>query len=167
MVELERHARNEAQSASRAKDEFLAMISHELRTPLNAVVGWISMLRTGAVPEDRRAHALETIERNARLQVQLIEDLLDISRLSMAKRASSAHGSPFILSSLAWWIRSARRRSPRLAAAHDDPFIGTPVRADAARIQRSSGTLVSNANQFTPPGGRVGSRWPATTAAHG
>ena len=156
MVELERHARNEAQSASRAKDEFLAMISHELRTPLNAVVGWISMLRSGAVGEDRRAHALETIERNARLQVQLIEDLLDISRLSMGKTRLDLRAVALdtVVGGVVDSLRPAAeaRGLQLLTIIHSS---GNTVRADAARIQQIVWNLVSNAIKFTPPGGRV------------
>jgi signal transduction histidine kinase len=156
MVELERHARTEAQSASRAKDEFLTMISHELRTPLNAVVGWVSMLRNGAVREERRAHALETIERNARLQVQLIEDLLDISRLSMGKTRLDLR--PVALSAVIAGVVDSLRpaadaRGLQLHIAIDSSRAN--VRADAARLQQIVWNLVSNAIKFTPPGGRV------------
>jgi signal transduction histidine kinase len=156
MVELERHARNEAQSASRAKDEFLTMISHELRTPLNAVVGWVSMLRNGAVREERRAHALETIERNARLQAQLIDDLLDISRLSMGKTRLDLR--PVALDGVVAGVVDSLRpaadvRGLKLHTAIDSSRAN--VRADAARIQQIVWNLVSNAIKFTPPGGRV------------
>jgi CHASE1-domain containing sensor protein len=80
----ERHAA-ELRAADRAKDEFLAVLSHELRTPLNAILGWLSMLRSGSVREDRRTHALEVIDRNARTQAQLIDDLLEVSRILMGK----------------------------------------------------------------------------------
>jgi signal transduction histidine kinase/ActR/RegA family two-component response regulator len=156
MVELERHARNEAQMASRAKDEFLAMISHELRTPLNAVVGWVSMLRSGAVREDRHAHALETIERNARLQVQLIEDLLDISRLAMGKTRLDLRAVALdaVVAGVVESLRpAAEARGLQLnTSLHQG---GNTVRADAARLQQIVWNLVSNAIKFTPPGGRV------------
>jgi signal transduction histidine kinase len=80
----ERHAM-ELRAADRAKDEFLAVLSHELRTPLNVVLGWLSMLRSGGVREDRQAHALDIIDRNARTQAQLIDDLLEVSRILMGK----------------------------------------------------------------------------------
>ena len=85
LVTLEREARAEAQQADRAKDEFLATLSHELRTPLNAMLGWITMLRAGKVRQERRADALDVIERNARTQARLIEDLLDVSRIIAGK----------------------------------------------------------------------------------
>jgi signal transduction histidine kinase/ActR/RegA family two-component response regulator len=156
MVELERHARSEAQSASRAKDEFLTMISHELRTPLNAVVGWVSMLRSGAVREERHAHALETIERNARLQVQLIEDLLDISRLSMGKTRLDLRAVALdaVVAGVVDSLRpAAEARGLQLHTTIDSPR--SMVRGDAARIQQIVWNLVSNAIKFTPPGGRV------------
>ena len=156
MVELERHARNEAQSASRAKDEFLTTISHELRTPLNAVVGWVSMLRSGAVREERRAHALETIERNARLQVQLIEDLLDVSRLSMGKTRLDLRA--VALDSVVAAVVDSLRPAAEARGVQLQTTIHAPrntVRADAARMQQIVWNLVSNAIKFTPPGGRI------------
>ena len=81
----EQAARQEADRANRLKDEFLATISHELRTPLNAILGWVQLLRTGRLDTDARERALETIERNARAQSELIEDLLDMSRIISGK----------------------------------------------------------------------------------
>src|SRR5499426_286213 len=86
----ERHA-TELRAADRAKDEFLAVLSHELRTPLNVVLGWLSMLRNGSVREDRYAHALDIIDRNARTQAQLIDDLLEVSRILMGKMRLDKH----------------------------------------------------------------------------
>src|SRR6185295_14444871 len=77
----ERDARREAEAANRLKDEFLATLSHELRTPLNAILGWTSMLKQDALDEDARARALEIIDRNARSQQQLINDILDVSKI--------------------------------------------------------------------------------------
>ena len=81
----EREAREAAEAANRAKDEFLATLSHELRTPLNAMVGWTHMLRSRTLPPDKEQKALETIERNARAQAELIEDILDVSRIIAGK----------------------------------------------------------------------------------
>src|ERR1019366_2009781 len=81
LFEAERRARTDAETANRAKDQFLATMSHELRTPLNAISGWVQMLRSGTLTPDRHAHAIRVIERNARLQEQLIGDLLDMSRV--------------------------------------------------------------------------------------
>src|SRR4029079_13699003 len=85
LVVEERQAREEAQAANRAKDEFLATLSHELRTPLNAMVGWTRMLRTRTLSPEKAQKALETIERNARAQAELIEDILDVSRIITGK----------------------------------------------------------------------------------
>src|SRR5262245_36972216 len=81
----EQEARAEAERASRIKDEFLATVSHELRTPLTSMIGWSRMLREGRLDEVHTAHALETIERNAQSQAQLVEDLLDVSRIISGK----------------------------------------------------------------------------------
>src|SRR5215470_6159828 len=81
----ERTARGEAERANQAKDEFLASLSHELRTPLSSILGWARMLRTGALGDDKRAQALDAIERNSQRQAQLIEDLLDVSRIATGK----------------------------------------------------------------------------------
>jgi signal transduction histidine kinase len=74
-------ASQRAEDANRAKDDFLATVSHELRTPLNAIVGWVTLLKNGSVPAERQLRAFETIDRNARAQTQLIDDLLDVSRI--------------------------------------------------------------------------------------
>ena len=85
LLERESHARQQAEEASRLKEEFLATVSHELRTPLNAVVGWSRLLRSGQLDADGTAHAVEVIERNAAAQRQIIEDLLDVSRIITGK----------------------------------------------------------------------------------
>uniref|UniRef100_A0ACD5GXG5 Histidine kinase dimerization/phospho-acceptor domain-containing protein n=1 Tax=Desertifilum tharense IPPAS B-1220 TaxID=1781255 RepID=A0ACD5GXG5_9CYAN len=85
LLKREQAARGAAEAANRIKDEFLAVLSHELRTPLNPIVGWVRLLRTRKFNEAKIAQALETIERNALLQTQLIEDLLDVSRILRGK----------------------------------------------------------------------------------
>ena len=85
MLERERSARADAEKANRLKDEFLATVSHEIRTPLNAVIGWSRMLRSGRLDERSANHALEVVERNARSQKQIIEDILDVSRVITGK----------------------------------------------------------------------------------
>src|SRR5204863_4245459 len=87
----EREAREAAEAANRAKDEFLATLSHELRTPLNAMVGWTHMLRARTLPPDKEQKALETIERSARAQAELIEDILDVSRIIAGKLRIDIH----------------------------------------------------------------------------
>src|SRR5439155_2608462 len=78
----EREARLEAERATRAKDEFLAVLSHELRAPLNSMVGWATLLKTGSLSEEKRARAIENVERSARAQARLVDDLLDLSRIA-------------------------------------------------------------------------------------
>src|SRR6202030_1197052 len=85
LLESEREARSQAERASRVKDDFLATLSHELRTPLNAVLGWANILRQGNVQGEELQQGLDTIERNTRVQAQLIEDLLDMSRIISGK----------------------------------------------------------------------------------
>ena len=85
LFEMTQQERRRAEEASRAKDELLSVTSHELRTPLNAILGWSRMLRSGTLSEEKRERALETIERNAKIQVQLVEDLLDFSRVITGK----------------------------------------------------------------------------------
>ena len=156
LVVLEREARATAQAADGAKDEFLATLSHELRTPLNAVLGWLSMLRTGKVRDERRAEALEVVERNARTQARLIEDLLDVSRIITGKVRLELH--PLRLAPIASTVLEALRpgadaKGVRLHEAVDpDPG---PVMGDAARLQQVLWNLVANAIKFTPAGGDV------------
>jgi signal transduction histidine kinase len=85
LYELSQQERSRVEAATRAKDEFVAMVSHELRTPLNSILGWLRLMRGGALDEAKRAHALEVIERNAEAQSQLVADLLDISRVITGK----------------------------------------------------------------------------------
>jgi PAS domain S-box-containing protein len=140
-----------AADASAAKDEFLAVVSHELRTPLNAILGWVHMLRDNAVPEDRRGHALETIERNARAQNQLIEDLLDVSRIVSGKLRLDV--SPVDLQSVVEraieTVRPAASAKSISLQATLDPNAG-PVMGDADRLQQVVWNLLSNAVKFSP-----------------
>ena len=145
-----------AQAADRAKDEFLATLSHELRTPLNTILGWVTMLRSGSVRTERRAHALEVIERNALLQSELIEDLLDISRIVTGKvrlGLRSVAVTPIVVAAVESLRPSAEMKRIRLQA----PSITAPLiaRADSQRLQQIVWNLVSNAIKFTPPSGRI------------
>jgi PAS domain S-box-containing protein len=156
MYEEQARLREDAQEASRAKDEFLAMVSHELRTPLNAIVGWAGMLRTGRVDKQTTERAVETIERNARSQAKLIEDLLDISRIITGKLRLNIQ--PVELSSI---VEAAVDVVRPAAAAKDvriqavlDPEAG-PVSGDPERLQQIIWNLLSNAVRFTPRQGRV------------
>jgi len=156
LVVREREARTQAQDADHSKDEFLAVLSHELRTPLNAVLGWLSMLRTGSLPEERRRHALEVIERNARLQAHLIEDLLDVSRIVTGKMRLDLQ--PLTVASTAAAVVDALRPTADERGVHVHTAIspGTgAIDGDAARIQQIIWNLLSNAIKFTPRDGHV------------
>ncbi len=151
----ERAARVEAEEASRLKDEFLATVSHELRTPLNAMLGWVQMLRTGALSPEKRERALETIERNARAQSRLIEDLLDTSRMLVGKlRLEVAHVDleAIVEAALETVRPAADAKGIRVQSALCS---GGIVMGDAHRLQQIVWNLLANAVKFTPKGGRV------------
>ncbi|PYT05288.1 MAG: hypothetical protein DMF60_12460, partial [Acidobacteria bacterium] len=152
----EQMARAEAETANRMKDEFLATVSHELRTPLNAIIGWSHLLRSGRIDEPTAARAVETIERNARAQAQLIEDILDVSRVITGKLRLNT--GPVDVAS----VINAAIDSVQLAA--DSKSIRLEVRldpsarrvsGDSSRLQQVVWNLLSNAIKFTPTGGRV------------
>ncbi|HEY9691451.1 MAG TPA: PAS domain S-box protein [Oculatellaceae cyanobacterium] len=156
VLKREQAAREEAESANRIKDEFLAVLSHELRSPLNPILGWTRLLQNGKLDEARRAEALKTIERNAKLQTQLIEDLLDISRIMQGKLSLTA--TPISLT----FVISAAIETVRLAAEAKHIKIQldldntvAPISGDAARLQQVVWNLLSNAVKFTPAGGQV------------
>jgi PAS domain S-box-containing protein len=149
-------ARGEAEGANQAKDEFLAVLSHELRTPLTSMLGWLRLLRTGQLGPDRVAQALEVVERNTRTQAQLINDLLDVSRIIAGKLQLDLYPvepTPIVEET----VESARRD-----AAAKDIEVGLtvsaapgPVLGDPTRLGQIVANLVSNAVKFTPAGGRV------------
>lgn len=152
------HARlyREAQEANRLKDEFLAIVSHELRTPLNAIHGWSQILCQRKLNEQMTAKAVETIERNAKLQVNLIEDILDISRIVQGKIRLNIR--PVSLGSV---INAAIENVRPTAEIKDiqietklDPRVGQ-VLGDSERLQQVIWNLLSNAIKFTPASGRV------------
>jgi signal transduction histidine kinase/ActR/RegA family two-component response regulator len=146
----------DAEAASRAKDEFLATLSHELRTPLHAMLGWARMLRTGTLDEPTTARALETLERNTRLQAQLIEDLLDVSRIITGKLRIDARpvNVTSVIDAALESVRSAADAKGVHLEARTDPAAG-PVSGDSDRLQQVAWNLLSNAIKFTPSGGRV------------
>jgi PAS domain S-box-containing protein len=146
----------ESQQASRLKDEFLATVSHELRTPLNAMLGWARMMRTGRLDEATAAEALEIIERNAKSQAQLVEDLLDVSRIVTGKLRLDVQPvalAPVIEAAIATVLPAADAKGIRIQKLLD-PDAG-PVSGDGARLQQVVWNLLSNAIKFTPRGGRV------------
>jgi signal transduction histidine kinase len=151
----EREARAEAEAASRLKDQFLATVSHELRTPLTAILGWAQMLSANMLDEATRKRAVETILRNARLQVHVVEALLDVSRMLNGEiQPSRAEVDPrgAILEALAAVRPSAEAKGIAIEASLDE--VGR-VRGDLARLRQVGENLLSNAVKFAPEGGRV------------
>jgi len=156
LLASERAARERAEAASRAKDEFVAMISHEIRSPLNAILGWSQMLRQGALDETATANALESIERNARAQAQLVSDLLDISRVITGKLRINSRPVD-IMNSLESALESVYPAAEAKQITIDvqrEPY-ATVVTGDADRLQQVLWNLLSNAVKFTPRKGRV------------
>jgi PAS domain S-box-containing protein len=156
LYEAEQTARNAAETANRVKDEFLAVLSHELRSPLNPILGWSRLLQNGKLDQAKTAQALATIERNAKLQSELIEDLLDISRILQGKL--SLNVSPVNLASTI----QAALETVRLAADAKSITIETSlasqvklVLGDSTRLQQVMWNLLANAVKFTPAGGKV------------
>jgi signal transduction histidine kinase/CheY-like chemotaxis protein len=148
--------RAEAEGANRAKDEFLSILSHELRTPLNAILGWSAMLRQRTLSEDKVLRALETIERNAKSQAQLIEDILDISRIITGKlrlQVRPVNLVPVIESAIESVRLAAEAKSIRLQSVLDSE--AGLLLGDANRLQQVVWNLLSNALKFTPKDGRV------------
>ncbi|BAY32353.1 PAS/PAC sensor hybrid histidine kinase [Nostoc carneum NIES-2107] len=152
----EKLAREEAERANRIKDEFLAVLSHELRSPLNPILGWVQLLQGRKMDEARTAQALATIERNAKLQAQLIEDLLDISRIMRGKLTLKAASVSlvFVITAALETVRLAAEAKSIHIAVSLDPEV-SKVSGDAARLQQAVWNLLSNAVKFTPIGGRV------------
>jgi signal transduction histidine kinase len=155
-VTREQLARSEAENANRMKDEFLATISHELRTPLNAIIGWTHMLRTRQLDQASIERALETIERNAKGQAQLIEDILDVSRVITGKlrlNMEPVDVAAVINAAIDSVQLAAESKGIQLAITMDPS--ARHVRGDANRLQQVVWNLLSNAIKFTPSGGRV------------
>jgi len=145
-----------AEESSRLKEEFLATISHELRTPLSAILGWTRMLRMGQLSGEDHAKALDTIERNARAQAQLIDDLLDVSRIITGKLRMDVRPSEpnsFIDAAVEAVRPAAEAKGVRVQKVIDTAAISIP--GDPVRLQQVVWNLLSNAIKFTPRGGRV------------
>ena len=158
LLKREQAARASAEAANRTKDDFLAVVSHELRTPMTAIVGWTGMLRTGMLDEERAALAIETIERNANSQMQLIEDLLDISRIVRGE-ISLNFGRVDLLDIITSAIEvvqpTADIKGIHLVRAEETSSPSLLVRGDCDRLQQVILNLLSNAIKFTSQSGRV------------
>ncbi|MDX6576712.1 MAG: hypothetical protein QOE96_2665 [Blastocatellia bacterium] len=155
MLIREQSARAEAEAANRTKDEFLATLSHELRTPLTAILGWSHLLRMNKLREPQFAHALETIERNARSQSQLIDDLLDVSRIVTGKlqiEFSTVNLSRVIEAAVESVHPALASKEIKLATVLEP---GVRVQGDANRLQQIFWNLFTNAIKFTPKGGNI------------
>jgi signal transduction histidine kinase len=153
-VERERQARQAAEDLSRMKDEFIATLSHELRTPLNALMGWIWQLRHSTLNEAARTRALDSLERNAALQAQLINDLLDVSRSSKGKLRLELRMVD-LRSVIADAVESVREGAGGKQLNVQVTATPAVVVADAARLQQVVTNLLTNAVQFTPEGGTI------------
>ncbi|HET7217187.1 MAG TPA: response regulator [Vicinamibacterales bacterium] len=156
LLEREQHARREAQAANRAKDEFLATLSHELRTPLNAILGWTQLLASGQLTDAMAGRAIEIIERNTRLQVQLIDDLLDISRIITGKlrlEPRPVRVRTVVDAAVESVLPSATAKG--VVLLRDSGDSDDAILCDPARMQQVISNLLSNAIKFTPDGGTV------------
>jgi PAS domain S-box-containing protein len=156
LLRMEQQARLGAEATNRAKDEFLAVLSHELRTPLTAMLGWIRMLAVGQLDAEATAHAIEVIERNTLQQAQIVEDLLDVSRIISGKMALDICDvvPEAVLRTAVDGVRTAAAGKRIVIDLDVAVGIGL-VRGDGGRLQQVFSNLLSNAVKFTPPGGRV------------
>jgi PAS domain S-box-containing protein len=152
-----------AEEASRLKDDFLATLSHELRTPLNAILGWVQMLLAGTLPADRARQAIDIIGRNAKAQAQLIEDILDISRIITGKLEidSQVVSVPHLMDGVVSGALPAARAKQITITKHVPDGL-PPVDGDPKRLHQVLSSVVANAIQFTPDKGTVDIRASAT-----
>ncbi|MBD0373002.1 MAG: HAMP domain-containing histidine kinase [Pyrinomonadaceae bacterium] len=156
MLVREKEARRAAEAASRTKDEFLAMVTHELRTPLSVITGWAGILLKGDMNEEASKAALETIKRNAEIQRHLIDDLLDISRITSGRLRVDAKETDLVSvieEAVAVVALSAQAKGIRLHAEYD--WAAGSVIGDPERLQQVFWNLLSNAVKFTPDGGSI------------
>jgi signal transduction histidine kinase len=155
-LDREQRARQEIEEASRLKDEFLMTVSHELRTPLTAIYGWVRMLSSNLVPPQQRGNALTAIERNARAQMRLIDDLLDVSQAITGKVRLEVHPvNPVdIVRNAIATVRPALEAKTLHLTTALSPHTGT-ILADPDRVQQIVWNLLSNAIKFTPEGGSI------------
>lgn len=153
---MERAARSDAERANRMKDEFLATVSHELRTPLNAILGWAQLLRTSDGNGDDFRQGIETIERNARSQAQLVDDLLDMSRITSGRMRLEIERVNLadVIDAATESVKPAAA-AKEIALQRDNAESVPAINGDASRLQQIVWNLLSNAIKFTPRGGRV------------
>ena len=156
LLKRERQAREEAETVNRIKDEFLATLSHELRTPLNAIVGWVQLLRVGKMSEAQINKAIDVIDRNAKAQNQLIDDLLDVSRIirgTMKLQLKPINITKVVLASLDTVRPSASAKNIELITQLESDTI--EVNGDLERLQQIFWNLLINAIKFTPANGQI------------
>jgi CheY-like chemotaxis protein/nitrogen-specific signal transduction histidine kinase len=156
LLQRERAARADADRANQTKDSFLAAVSHELRTPLNAILGWAHLLSVGHLSAEQAARAIQTIERNAKAQARLIDNLLDASRIMTGKLELDVHAltlSSVVTAAVESVHHEADAKHVRLTLeSGDDPG---PIEGDATRLQHVVVSLLANAIKFTPPHGAI------------
>lgn len=156
LYELSQQARSRVEAATRAKDEFVAMVSHELRSPLNAILGWLRLLRGGTLPDGTHEHALDVIERNAKAQNQLVSDLLDMSRVIAGKlRINPSQLDVADLVEMAMEGVRPAADAKRISISMDIDRAQAVTRADGDRLQQAVWNLLTNAVKFTPKEGQI------------
>jgi PAS domain S-box-containing protein len=156
LLKREQAARSEAETANRLKDEFLATVSHELRTPLTSIMGYAEMMRAGRLDDGDTGHAVEIIARSARAQAEIIDGILDVSRIIMGKfqiDAQPVELAPIIRAAIDTLHPAVSAKAITLTVSLDQD--AGPVTGDPARLQQIIWNLISNAIKFTPKGGRV------------
>ncbi|MBD2518920.1 PAS domain S-box protein [Nostoc sp. FACHB-973] len=156
LLQLEQAARAQAEAANRTKDEFVAMVSHDLRSPLNAILGWVQLLQRSKFDEANLPKALETIERNARSQEKLLEDLLNMSRILQGKlqlEVSQVNLGVVVGAAIETAYPSANSKNIRLESIIDRSI--STISGDINRLLQILGNLLTNAIKFTPSGGKV------------
>jgi PAS domain S-box-containing protein len=155
LLQREQAAREAAENANRVKDEFLAILSHELRSPLNPILGWANLLQTKKLDADKTARALATIERNAKLQTQLIDDLLDVARILRGKlKLEKVLVDPIFVIEFALETVQSAATDKQISIQTELSQVGQ-IRGDTGRLQQIVWNLLTNAIKFTPRGGRV------------
>ena len=156
LLAQEQLARQAAEAANRTKDEFIASVSHELRNPLHVILGWTGLLRTGNFEADRRAHAVEVIDRSARAQAALVEDLLDIARVASGKlslKRDKVDAEAVVRDAVESLRPAAVSRGVTLSVRGSE---GLEIYVDSARLGQIVSNLLTNSMKFTSKGGHVG-----------